>query len=120
MLKARHEPYSLNNLPEPVVDLDSLKNALASSSSTSNPRPYDADEEGKAGDKAELLKLREQFEGLVIRSQIKATDERVFSMQVHPDPTKTLVFVGDKYGMSKRTSAIDVRIPYAYRVFCSF
>lgn len=68
-------------MPEPVADLDSLKSALASSSSVSRPKPFDSDasQDGKAGDKAELIKLREQFEGLVIRSQAKITDERVFS-----------------------------------------
>ncbi|KAL7415987.1 WD40-repeat-containing domain protein [Mrakia frigida] len=105
-LKARHEPYSLHNLPEPISDLASLSSALASTSSSSNPKPFDTatstadedDEAGKAGNRAEVFKLKEQFDGLVIRSQARVTEERVFSMTVHPEKTKTLVFVGDKYG----------------------
>jgi hypothetical protein len=34
-----------------------------------------------------------------LKANAKVTSERVFSMAVHPEPTKTLVFVGDKYGM---------------------
>lgn len=33
-----------------------------------------------------------------LRGNAKVTNDRVFSMVVHPDKRKDLVFVGDKYG----------------------
>ncbi len=48
---------------------------------------------------AEVQRLKAAFKGMVLRANPKVTHERVFSMVVHPEPTKTLVLVGDKYGM---------------------
>lgn len=51
----------------------------------------------KEGDK-ELERLKEQFKGMHLAANKKVTTERVYTMLVHPDPTKNLVLVGDKYG----------------------
>lgn len=46
----------------------------------------------------ELDRLRSQFKGMVLRANAKVTNDRVFSMAVHPDPERCVVCVGDKYG----------------------
>lgn len=47
---------------------------------------------------AEVSRLKDAFKGMALRANTKVTSERVFSMVVHPEPTKNLVLVGDKYG----------------------
>ncbi|CAK9780454.1 unnamed protein product [Cutaneotrichosporon oleaginosum] len=47
---------------------------------------------------AEVARLKDAFKGVALRANTKVTSERVFSMVVHPEPTKNLVLVGDKYG----------------------
>ncbi|BEI90683.1 uncharacterized protein CcaverHIS019_0307530 [Cutaneotrichosporon cavernicola] len=47
---------------------------------------------------AEVARLKDAFKGMVLSANAKVTTERVFSMVVHPEPTKNLVLVGDKYG----------------------
>lgn len=42
--------------------------------------------------------MKSAFKGMSLRANAKVTSERVFSMIVHPEPTKTVVLVGDKYG----------------------
>lgn len=46
----------------------------------------------------ELTRLKDQFKDMELRGNAKVTNDRVFSMVVHPDASKDLVFVGDKYG----------------------
>lgn len=46
----------------------------------------------------EVQRLKDQFKNMELRGNAKVTNDRVFSMVVHPDKTKDLVFVGDKYG----------------------
>lgn len=48
---------------------------------------------------AEVQRLKAAFKGMTLRANAKVTSERVFSMVVHPENTKTLVFAGDKNGM---------------------
>lgn len=47
---------------------------------------------------AELARLRDQFTGMHLAANKKVTTERVYTMLVHPEPSKNLVLVGDKYG----------------------
>lgn len=47
---------------------------------------------------AEVARLKDAFKNMALRANTKVTSERVFSMVVHPEPTKNLVLVGDKYG----------------------
>lgn len=46
----------------------------------------------------EVTRLKDQFKNMELRSNVKVTNDRVFSMVVHPDKARDLVFVGDKYG----------------------
>ncbi|CDZ97239.1 WD40 protein [Phaffia rhodozyma] len=104
--KARHAPYTLDSLPEPIPkeDLSALTSTLSSATSSvhtrslpSNPSALTSSN-GESSASSEIAKLRSEFEGLSVLSTAKITSERVFSMVVHPEPTKTLVFVGDKFG----------------------
>ncbi|WOO80271.1 DNA damage-binding protein CMR1 [Vanrija pseudolonga] len=52
----------------------------------------------KSATSAEVERLKSAFSNMTLRANSKVTTERVFSMVVHPEPTKTLVLVGDKYG----------------------
>jgi hypothetical protein len=45
-----------------------------------------------------MTRLKDQFKDMELRGNAKVTNDRVFSMAVHPSPTKDLIFVGDKYG----------------------
>lgn len=62
--------------------------------STKDKEVYD-----KEGMPAEVKRLKSAFEGMVLRAQEKVTTERVYCMAVHPEKSKTVVFVGDKAGM---------------------
>ncbi|WVO12493.1 hypothetical protein L204_100093 [Cryptococcus depauperatus] len=46
----------------------------------------------------EVQRLKDAFTNMRLEANAKVTNERVFSMVVHPERSKTLVFVGDKYG----------------------
>lgn len=46
----------------------------------------------------EVTRLKDQFKNMELRANSKVTNDRVFSMVVHPDKQRDLVFVGDKYG----------------------
>jgi hypothetical protein len=75
---------------------------LAQVASTPHPRPFPEDSSATYADSdtpsAALENLKAAFKGVKLRANAKVTNERVFSMAVHPDPTKNLVFVGDKRG----------------------
>ncbi|GAA5947421.1 hypothetical protein JCM3765_001671 [Sporobolomyces pararoseus] len=61
------------------------------------------EEEGegwKLGEKPEFdeSSLKSLTDGLSLKSIVKVCPERIYSLVVHPDVTKDLVFAGDKYG----------------------
>lgn len=95
--RATHGPYSLDNLPEPIpkADLSALTSTLASTSSSVAGLSSTGEAKSQAAGVAEL---RQKFSSMAIKKYAKVTSDRVFSMVIHPDPTKTLVFVGDKTG----------------------
>lgn len=47
---------------------------------------------------AEVQRLKSAFKGMTLMANVKVTSERIYSMVVHPEPTKTLVLAGDKHG----------------------
>lgn len=63
--------------------------------STSGSEAY-AEKEGLS---TEVERLRAEFKGMTLRANAKVTTDRVFSMCVHPERSKTLVFAGDKQGL---------------------
>jgi predicted regulator of Ras-like GTPase activity (Roadblock/LC7/MglB family) len=64
-------------------------------SSTSGAEAY-AEKDGLP---AEVERLKSAFKGMTLRANAKITTDRVFSMVVHPERTKTLVMAGDKQGV---------------------
>jgi hypothetical protein len=48
---------------------------------------------------SEVQMLKSAFKDMHLRANAKVTSDRIFSMVVHPDPKKNLVFAGDKSGM---------------------
>lgn len=64
-------------------------------SSDSNEAYADLDKDKEAD---EVSRLKDQFKDMELRGNAKVTNDRVFSMVIHPDKSKDLVFVGDKYG----------------------
>jgi len=89
--------------PESMIP--ELETYLQEVGKESNPRSYpsektsakDAYADSDTAD-AEVQRLKAQFTNMTLRANEKVTSERVFSMVVHPEKTKTLVLVGDKYG----------------------
>lgn len=78
---------------------------LQSIGELSNPRTYPAEtvsaREAYADSdtvSSEVQRLKDAFKDMSLKGNTKVTSERVFSMCVHPEKTKTLVLVGDKYG----------------------
>lgn len=99
--RATHGPYTLDNLPEPIpeADLERLSSTLAGAAHTDRavaPAKLSGSD-AKAAAKG-VAELRHAFKQCHIGRFAKVTADRVFSMTVHPDPAKTLVFVGDKTG----------------------
>lgn len=74
-----------------------LNETFAVVSKASNRRVIPEAGSDRAGDK-EDERLKEKFQGVRLKAYAKVTNERVYSMVVHPEPTKSLVFVGDKRG----------------------
>ncbi|EPT06091.1 hypothetical protein FOMPIDRAFT_1026938 [Fomitopsis schrenkii] len=48
--------------------------------------------------KAATAELREKLGQMVVVARAKVTRERIYSAAYHPDPTKDLIFFGDKHG----------------------
>ncbi|KAK8853099.1 hypothetical protein IAR55_003800 [Kwoniella newhampshirensis] len=87
------------------AEIKDLEQYLKSISLLSNPRPYpttsnSAKEAYAESDSAsvEVQRLKDAFKGMTLKANAKVTNDRVFSMVVHPERTKTLVLAGDKYG----------------------
>ncbi|KAK4684658.1 hypothetical protein P7C73_g5516, partial [Tremellales sp. Uapishka_1] len=88
-----------------IPQLDGYLNEI---SELENPRSFppstgkesyaekDTKKEGLARD---VSRLRDAMKGMCLVANAKVTMDRVYSMAVHPEKTKTLVLVGDKQGM---------------------
>ncbi|KZV69504.1 WD40 repeat-like protein [Peniophora sp. CONT] len=57
---------------------------------------YVFDEEKE--EKGEVKALRARMEGLKVVARAKVTTDRIYSAAYHPEPSKDLVFFGDKHG----------------------
>lgn len=80
----------------PVAELEALLRAMPLTERTDAKSVKDAYPDKTAD--AELQRLQAQFSGMHLAANKKVTTERVYTMLVHPDPTRNLVLVGDKYG----------------------
>ncbi|ADV24174.1 Conserved hypothetical protein [Cryptococcus gattii WM276] len=89
----------------PEDEIKDMETYLQSIAELSNPRTYPAEtvsaREADADSDtvpSEVQRLKDAFKDMSLKGNTKVTSERVFSMCVHPEKTKTLVLVGDKYG----------------------
>ncbi|KAL7418571.1 hypothetical protein Q5752_007029 [Cryptotrichosporon argae] len=83
-------------------ELDPFLQSLAASPTardypTTSMSAADAYAEPEAADVG-IQRLREAFKDMQLSANAKVTSERVFTMTVHPEKTKCVVLVGDKYG----------------------
>ncbi|GBE82037.1 WD40 repeat-like protein [Sparassis latifolia] len=49
-------------------------------------------------EKAAVTELRKKLRGLKVVARAKVTQDRIYSAAYHPEPTKDLIFFGDKHG----------------------
>ncbi|WVQ67137.1 uncharacterized protein L199_005332 [Kwoniella botswanensis] len=88
-------------------EVKGLEDYLERISLSSNPRRYPKESDSPKDAYAdsdpntistEVARLRSAFKNMELKANAKVTEDRVFSMVVHPEKKKTLVFVGDKSG----------------------
>ncbi|KAF8838340.1 WD40 repeat-like protein [Paxillus ammoniavirescens] len=83
-------------------EIGALRGSLQAVTNVSIPRciedvgawVYDDDKK----DEGEVQALRERLGKMKVVSRAKVTQDRVYSAAYHPEPTKDLVFFGDKHG----------------------
>lgn len=59
---------------------------------------YVFDDDDAEREETELADLRRRMQGLKVVARAKVTQDRVYSAAYHPEPTKDLIFFGDKHG----------------------
>lgn len=105
--KEREKVMDVGKMVEdtPEDEIKDMEKYLQSIAELSNPRTYPAGtvsaREAYADSDtvpSEVQRLKDAFKDMSLKGNTKVTNERVFSMCVHPEKTKTLVLVGDKYG----------------------
>ncbi|WVW86016.1 hypothetical protein I302_108054 [Kwoniella bestiolae CBS 10118] len=86
-------------------EVEGLEKYLKSISLSPTPRKYptnsDSNKDAYADNDSvptEVARLKSAFKNMELKANAKVTEDRVFSMVVHPMRSKTLVFVGDKSG----------------------
>ncbi|OJA08161.1 hypothetical protein AZE42_03594 [Rhizopogon vesiculosus] len=102
--RPRHQELDLSTLADELEgsELVSLRSSLQAVTNVALPkRIADADafvfdEDQK--NEAEVADLRKKLQKLRVVSRAKVTQDRIYSAAYHPEPTKDLVFFGDKHG----------------------
>ncbi|KAJ3989377.1 WD40-repeat-containing domain protein [Lentinula detonsa] len=61
-----------------------------------NPEAFVFDKDSE--DQAQVEELRGKLQSLKVVARAKVTENRVYSAAYHPEPTKDLIFFGDKHG----------------------
>ncbi|KAI3610521.1 hypothetical protein WG66_006944 [Moniliophthora roreri] len=99
--RPRHDDLELKTLTED--DPDSA-NSLATQLQNVSQQPrragsvnvfaYDDDKRHER----EVADLRKKLQNLKVMSRAKVTQDRIYSATYHPEPTKDLIFFGDKHG----------------------
>ncbi|CCL99333.1 uncharacterized protein FIBRA_01351 [Fibroporia radiculosa] len=102
--RPRHHDLDLSVVADDLLpeDLSALRTTLQTLTQTAHPRrtaSHDAfvfDTDKKEAEA--LTDLREKLGRLKVVARAKVTQDRVYSAAYHPDPTKDLIFFGDKHG----------------------
>ncbi|KAJ6596949.1 WD40-repeat-containing domain protein [Mycena vulgaris] len=99
--RARHTDLDLTTLAEDEKD-DDIANLSVALQNVSQTRRHARDEDAfTSEDEAEenlISELRDKLQDLKVVSRAKVTQNRVYSAAYHPEPTKDLIFFGDKHG----------------------
>ncbi|THH08660.1 hypothetical protein EW146_g8923 [Bondarzewia mesenterica] len=104
--KPRHQDLDLTSLAASeeyeAGELSGLTTLLQSASSSSLPRGVAKQDtfvfEDDKTEAREMVALRKRVQGLTIVARAKVTQDRIYSAAYHPEPTKDLIFFGDKHG----------------------
>ncbi|WRT70364.1 uncharacterized protein IL334_007362 [Kwoniella shivajii] len=79
----------------PSPSTSSSSSSTVVKSGTDSPKDMYADSDTIP---TEVARLKSAFKNMELKANAKVTNERVYTMVVHPERTKTVVLVGDKYG----------------------
>ncbi|KAF9075245.1 WD40-repeat-containing domain protein [Rhodocollybia butyracea] len=101
--RPRHNDLDLAALTdEDATQFASLSTQLETLSQTAQSRrPADTEAfvfEQDVKDQAEVEELRQKLQNMKVVARAKVTENRIYSAAYHPDPTKDLIFFGDKHG----------------------
>ncbi|KAJ7709851.1 WD40-repeat-containing domain protein [Mycena rosella] len=99
--RARHTDLDLKTLAEDEdpADISNLSAALQNVSQIRRPvRDEDAVNSEDESDEDLVSELRDRLQDLKVVSRAKVTQDRIYSAAYHPEPTKDLIFFGDKHG----------------------
>ncbi|KAJ4487903.1 WD40-repeat-containing domain protein [Lentinula aciculospora] len=101
--KPRHDDLNLIALTdEDTAEVASLSKELQNITQTPQPRRSANAEafvfEEDAKGHAQVEELRKKLQGLNVVARAKVTENRIYSAAYHPEPTKDLIFFGDKHG----------------------
>ncbi|KAL0565950.1 hypothetical protein V5O48_016065 [Marasmius crinis-equi] len=99
--RPRHEDLELVILTEDdPAEATSLATHLQAVSQqprrTADPEAYVFDDEKE--EEKEVTDLKKRLSKLKVVSRAKVTQDRIYSSAYHPEPTKDLIFFGDKHG----------------------
>ncbi|KAF9265426.1 WD40 repeat-like protein [Marasmius fiardii PR-910] len=99
--RPRHEDLGMKVLseddPEEAITLSrQLQTLPQQPRRTADPEAYVFDEDKK--EQREVEELRKRLQKLKVVSRAKVTQDRIYSATYHPEPTKDLIFFGDKHG----------------------
>ncbi|KAF8625806.1 hypothetical protein AX15_005193 [Amanita polypyramis BW_CC] len=101
----RHQDLELSVLlgEDGVEELDDLTAKLSTLTHSCHPRRLGDTEaytfHDNKNDAAAVEELRKRLNPMKIVSRAKVTQDRVYSCAYHPEPTKDLIFFGDKHGL---------------------
>ncbi|PCH38131.1 WD40 repeat-like protein [Wolfiporia cocos MD-104 SS10] len=102
--KPRHHDLDLSNLLDEseTDELITLRVMLQTTITNEYSRRTGAQDafvyEDEKKEEAAVTELRGKLEGLKIVARAKVTQDRIYSAAYHPEPTKDLIFFGDKHG----------------------
>ncbi|KZT11271.1 WD40 repeat-like protein [Laetiporus sulphureus 93-53] len=102
--KPRHNDIDLATVMEgqDETDIGTLRTMLQSILQETHPRrlvahdafTFDSDEKEEAA----VAELKERLEHLKVVARAKVTEDRIYTAAYHAEPTKDLIFFGDKHG----------------------
>jgi hypothetical protein len=104
--RPRHHDLDYDTLAENSTDADALPGLrMTMAAVVDKPYPRVAAErdaftfdDDAEGEEAALAELRTRLQRLRVVARAKVTQDRIYSAAYHPDPTKDLLFFGDKHG----------------------